>query len=67
MFRLMVSSRGWRDEKERYMTIAEEEFWDAFYRKEAYEMKQSKNILAANRVIGVLTVVVAVVLVLVRL
>ena len=49
------------------MTTAEREFWGAFYRKEAYEIKQSKNILAANRVIGVLTVVVAVAWVLVKL
>ena len=43
------------------MTTAEEEFWRAFYNEEAYEVKQKKNISVANNVIGILTVVVAVV------
>ena len=48
------------------MTTEEEEFWTDFYIKQQYKEKQSKNILVANKVVGVLTVVVAVVWVMVR-
>ena len=49
------------------MTIAEEEFWSEHHRKEEYEERQSKNISSANKVIAVLTVIVALVWGLVKL
>ena len=49
------------------MTKAEEEFWADFYRKEQYIEKQNRNIARANKVIVVLTIVVAIVWVLIKL
>ena len=49
------------------MTPQEKEFWDDLYSKEAKEIQDKKNIKSANKVVGVLTIIVAVVWVLVKI
>ena len=49
------------------MTKAEEEFWEDFYKKEAYRIKQDRNIAIANKVVTVLVIIVSIVWVLIKL
>lgn len=49
------------------MTPQEKEFWADFYIKEEAKEKQLRNIKSANKVVGLLTIVVAVTWVLVKI